>query len=75
MGEGVFVESAFNMQCHMVKNTLLHIAFSAIVPAGLEYESNKARQYLEKDYKMLKTIKLEKSSLENDSLRTKKKEF
>ena len=28
--EGVFVESAFNMQCHIVKNTLLHIAFSSV---------------------------------------------
>ena len=27
--EGVFVESAFNMRCHIVKNTLLHTAFSA----------------------------------------------
>ena len=32
--EGVFVESAFNMRCHIVKNTLLHIAFSAILLAG-----------------------------------------
>ena len=28
MEERVFVESAFNMRCHIVKNTLLHIAFS-----------------------------------------------
>ena len=33
--EGVFVESAFNMRCHIVKNTLPHIDFSAILPAGL----------------------------------------
>ena len=32
--EGVFVESAFNMRCHVVKNTLPHTAFSAILPAG-----------------------------------------
>ena len=32
--EGVSVESAFNMWCHIVKNTLLHIAFSEILPAG-----------------------------------------
>ena len=32
--EGVFVESAFNMRCHIVNNTLFHIAFSAILPAG-----------------------------------------
>ena len=32
--EWVFVESAYNMRCHIVKNTLLHIAFSAILPAG-----------------------------------------
>ena len=32
--EGVFVESALKMQCHIHKNTLLHIAFSAILPAG-----------------------------------------
>ena len=35
-GEGVFVESAFNMQCRIAKNTLLHIDFFAILPAGLE---------------------------------------
>ena len=32
---GVFVESAFNMRCHIVKNALLHIVFSAILPAGM----------------------------------------
>ena len=30
MEEGVFVESALKMQCHIHKNTLLHIAFSGI---------------------------------------------
>ena len=35
MKEGVFIESAFNMRCHIVKNTLLHIAFSAIILAGM----------------------------------------
>ena len=35
--EGVFVESAFNMRCHIVKNTLLHTAFSVILPAGKVY--------------------------------------
>ena len=34
MEEGVFVESAFNMRYHIAKNTLLHIAFCAILPAG-----------------------------------------
>ena len=32
--EWVFVESVFNMQCHLVKNTLLHNAFSANLTAG-----------------------------------------
>ena len=32
--EWVVVESAFNMRCHIVKNTLLHTAFSANLPAG-----------------------------------------
>ena len=32
--EVVFVESAFKIRCHIVKKTLLHIAFSAILPAG-----------------------------------------
>ena len=32
--EGVFVESAFNMQCHIVQNALIHTAFSAILSAG-----------------------------------------
>ena len=32
--EGVFVESVFNVQCHIVKNTLLHTAVYAILPAG-----------------------------------------
>ena len=31
---GVFVESAFDMQCHFIKNTLLHTAFSAHLPGG-----------------------------------------
>ena len=29
-----FVESAFDMKCHIGKNTLLHTAFSTILPAG-----------------------------------------
>ena len=33
--EGAFVESAFNMRCRVVKNTLLHIVFYAILPAGM----------------------------------------
>ena len=33
--EGFFIESAFNMRCHIVKNTLLQVAFSAILPAGI----------------------------------------
>ena len=32
---GVFVELAFNVQCYIVKNTLLHAAFSANLPAGI----------------------------------------
>jgi len=32
--ECVFVNSAFKLQCHIVKNTLLHTAFSAILPTG-----------------------------------------
>ena len=32
--EWVFVESAFNVQSHIAKNTLLHTAFSVILPAG-----------------------------------------
>ena len=36
--EWVFVESAFKMQYHIVKNTLPRTAFSAILPAGLEPE-------------------------------------
>ena len=31
---------AFNIRCHIVKNTLLHIAFSAILPAGNNRMSN-----------------------------------
>ena len=37
MEEGVFVESAFNMRCHRVKNTLLHIAFSATFSFRFEF--------------------------------------
>ena len=33
--EGVSVESALKIQCHIHTDTLLHIAFSAILPAGL----------------------------------------
>ena len=33
--EWAFVESACNMQGHIVKNTLLHTAFSAILSAGI----------------------------------------
>ena len=33
--EWVFVEWAFNMRCHIFQNTLLHTAFSAILPAGM----------------------------------------
>ena len=32
--EWVFIKLALNIQCHIVKNTLLHTAFSAILPAG-----------------------------------------
>jgi len=32
--EGVFVNSALNLQCHIGKNTLLRTAFSAILPTG-----------------------------------------
>ena len=38
--EGVFVESALKMQCHIHKNTLLHIAFSVILTAGLSLYEN-----------------------------------
>ena len=34
--EGVFVESAFNMRCHKVKNTLLHIAFLQFCRLGTQ---------------------------------------
>ena len=34
MEEGVFVESAFDLRCHIVKNKLLYVAFSAILLAG-----------------------------------------
>ena len=33
-GGVIFVQSAFNIQCHIIQNTLLHTAFSAILPAG-----------------------------------------
>jgi len=32
--ECVFVNSALNTQCHIVKTALLHTAFSAIFPSG-----------------------------------------
>jgi len=35
--EGVFVSSALKIQCHIVKNTLLHTAFSAILRTGIYY--------------------------------------
>ena len=35
MEEWIFVESAFSMQCDLVKNTLLRTAFSAIFPVGI----------------------------------------
>jgi len=31
----VFVNSALNIQCHVIKNTLLQTAFSAILPTGI----------------------------------------
>jgi len=34
LNEYVFVDSALKIQCHIVKNTLLHITFSAIFPTG-----------------------------------------
>jgi len=34
--EWVFVNSALKIQCHIVKNTLLQTAFSAILPIGWE---------------------------------------
>jgi len=34
LSECVFVNSALKIQCHIVKNTLLHTAFSAILPTA-----------------------------------------
>ena len=42
--EGVFVESEFNMQCHIHKNTLLHIALSAILPAGKGHQIEEKKE-------------------------------
>ena len=42
--EWVFVESALNMQCHIINNTLLYTAFSAILPAGYIYLRNTLRK-------------------------------
>jgi len=33
--ECIFVNSALKIQCHVVKNTLLETAFSAILPTGI----------------------------------------
>jgi len=38
--ECVFVNSALKVQCHFVKNTLLQIAFSAILPTGENGDPN-----------------------------------
>ena len=35
--EGVLVESAFKMQRYIYTNTLLHTAFSAILPVGVHW--------------------------------------
>jgi len=37
LNECVFVNSALKIQRHIVKNTLLQTAFSAILPTGFEF--------------------------------------
>jgi len=43
--ECVFVNSALNIQCHVVENTLLQTAFSAILPTGQRHETLFRRCY------------------------------
>jgi len=42
--ECVFVNSALNIHCHIVKNTFLQIAFSAILPTGYKINKKQTRK-------------------------------